>query len=398
MRVAYFDCIAGIAGDMAMAALVDAGADFEEVQKGLATLDLEPYSIELEEIDTYGLRALRLTVHTSTAGVIRTYGSIRRILDEAGLPAEARRLAHRIFRRLAEAEAKIHRREIEHVTFHEVGAVDSIVDIVGTSLALTMLGVQRVYASPIPTGMGMVRTEHGHTPIPSPAVVELLQGAPLYSRGVPVELVTPTGAAILASTVEGYGEMPPMRLVASGYGAGRHELDFPNVVRALIGEAAEGDRRAEASSSSELVLETNVDDLTPELASFVVERLLEAGAQDAWLTPIVMKKGRPAITISVLCAAEEADGLRALLFRETGTLGIRSRPVTKWALGREVIEVATGYGLIRVKVGRLGEDPVTFSPEYEDCARLARDHGVPARDVYEEAMRAARARLRDSER
>lgn len=395
MRVAYFDCIAGISGDMAMAALIDAGADFDELQKGLAELSLEPFTIELEEVDTFGLRALRVSVHTSTAGVIRTYGSIRSILDAAALPEEARLLAHRIFRRLAEVEARIHRKEVEHVTFHEIGAADSIVDIVGTALAMTMLGIERVFASAIPTGMGMTRTEHGLVPVPTPAVVELLQGAPLYSRGVPVELVTPTGAAILATTVEGYGEMPRMRLASAGYGAGTHRLDFPDVLRVMIGEdeeeAARG--RAPAAESAELVLETNVDDLSPELASYVVERLLEAGAQDAWLTPIVMKKGRPAVTVSVLCEPERVEELRAVLFRETGTLGIRSRPVTKWALERELVTVETRYGRISVKVGRMGTDPMTLAPEYEDCARLAREHGVPARDVFEEAVRAARQQL-----
>ena len=395
MRLLYFDCIAGISGDMALGALVDAGADFKEVRSGLASLPVDPFDIEIADVETHGIAAKKVTVHTETAGVIRTYANIRALLDTAELPLEARSLAQRIFRRLAEAEAVVHRREVEQVRFHEVGAVDSIVDICGTALALTMLGVERVFASAIPTGFGMVRTEHGSMPIPAPAVVELLRGAPMYSRGVPVELVTPTGAAILASMVEGFGEMPAMRTESVGYGAGTLRPDFPNVLRVLIGEdTGEGTSlAAERHVSGDLILETNVDDLNPELYEYVLERLLAAGAQDAWLTPIVMKKSRPAVTISVLCSPQRQDMIRQVLFRETGTLGIRSTTVEKQALERDWIEVATRHGPVRVKVGLLDGKPVTVAPEYEDCAKLARESGEPARDVYEEAAGLARAAI-----
>ncbi|MFB3738447.1 MAG: nickel pincer cofactor biosynthesis protein LarC [Candidatus Velamenicoccus archaeovorus] len=335
MRIAYFDCVAGIAGDMALAALIDAGADADELRASLARLPLGPFELEVQDVDRQGIGAKRVEVRTTAAGVIRTYSSIRALLDGSDLPAEAAQRAQRIFRRLAEAEARIHRKEIELVTFHEVGAVDSIVDIVGTSLALTMLGVERVLASPVPTGMGMTRTEHGAMPIPAPAVVELLRGAPLFSMGVPFELTTPTGAAILAATVEGYGDLPRMRVSSAGYGAGTHPLDVPNVLRVLIGEDAEAQEPfPTARATEELVLETNVDDVNPEVHGFVLERLLAAGAQDAWLTPIVMKKGRPAVTVSVLCAPEQADTVRSILFEETGTLGVRATPVSKTALER----------------------------------------------------------------
>lgn len=242
MRVAYFDCIAGISGDMALGALIDAGADPDAVKEALARLPVEPFDVDVEEVETYGLHAVRVSVHASTGGVIRTYSSIRTLLDQAELPDRARQLAQRIFRRLAEADAKIHRKEVDLVTFHGAGAVDSIVDIVGTALALEMLDVRQVYASAVPTGLGMTKTEHGAMPIPAPVVVELLQGAPLYSRGVPVELTTPTGAAILAATVEGYGEIPTMLLSGVGYGAGTHRLDFPDVLRVLLGEIPDGAR------------------------------------------------------------------------------------------------------------------------------------------------------------
>ena len=393
MRVLYFDCIAGISGDMTLGALVDAGVDAEELRAILGALPLEPFGLEFEVVDAGGIGATRAIVSCEDAGVIRTYASIRSLLDEAKLPDEARILAQRIFHRLAEAEARVHRKEIETVTFHEVGAVDSIVDIAGTALALTMLGVERAFASPVPTGMGMTRTEHGLMPIPAPAVVELLRGVPMHSRGVPMELVTPTGAAILATVVEGYGELPAIATEAVGYGAGTHELGFPNVLRVLVGDDAASGAGEPDRAPTEVVLETNVDDLSPELQSYAIERLLDAGAQDAWVTPIVMKKGRAAVTISVLCSSQRAEELRRVLFRETGTLGIRTAPVDKRALERHTLEVRTTAGTVRVKIGVLAGEAITVAPEFEDCARVARASGVPAREVFEEAVRLARREL-----
>jgi len=392
MRIAYFDCIAGISGDMALAALIDAGADFDELRLHLTKLPLEPFDLDVEEVDQHGLRATRVTVRASSAGVIRTYASIRALLDAADLPPEALRLAQRIFRRLAEAEARVHHKEVENVTFHEVGAVDSIVDIAGTALALSMLGIERVFASAVPTGLGMTKTEHGVMPIPGPAVVELLRGAPMYSKGVAAELTTPTGAAILAATVEGFGELPPMRIESVGYGAGTHRLDFPNVLRILVGPA-ESATAPTGNASEQLVLETNVDDLNPELYEYVLERVFAAGAQDAWLVPIVMKKGRPAVTIRVLCAPDREAEMRQIIFRETGTLGIRSAAVSKTTLDRDTVKVETTHGAVAVKIGVLDGRVVTVAPEYEDCARVARETGVPAKDVYEEAVRLARRDL-----
>jgi uncharacterized protein (TIGR00299 family) protein len=394
MRVLYFDCIAGISGDMALGALVQAGADLNEIRKLLSTLPVEPFEISAETVDSHGIGATKITVANEAAGVIRTYANIRSLLDGSDLPTEAKLLSHRIFRRLAEAEAVVHQRDVEHVTFHEVGAIDSIVDICGTAIAFTQLSIERAFSSAVPTGLGMARTEHGMMPIPAPAVVELLRGAPMYSRGVPVELVTPTGAAILAATVEGFGELPAMMTELVGYGAGTHRMDFPNVLRVMIGEEAEaGPLARQTPLTEELLLETNLDDLNPELYGYVLERLFEAGAQDAWLTPIVMKKGRPAVTISVLCSPTRQEAIRQVLFRETGTLGIRGTPVEKQALERAWIEVRTAHGNVRVKIGRLEGVAVSVSPEYEDCAAVARVAGIPAREVYEEAGRMAREQL-----
>ena len=395
MRVLYFDCIAGISGDMALGAFVHAGADLDEIRKLLATIPIEPFGLEAEAVDAQGIGATKITVTSEAAGVIRTYANIRGLVDDSDLPPEAKLLSQRIFRRLAEAEAVVHQRDVEHVTFHEVGAVDSIVDICGTAIAFTQLGVDRAFSSSVPTGFGMTRTEHGMMPIPAPAVVELLRGVPVYSRGVPFELVTPTGAAILAATVEGFGDLPPLRADLVGYGAGTHRTDFPNVLRVIVGEEAASAQPSEerGPSTQETVLETNVDDLSPELSAYVLERLFEAGAQDAWLTPIVMKKGRPAVTIAVLCSPARADAIREVLFRETGTLGVRASSVEKRALEREWIEVRTTHGSVRVKVGRLEGRALSIAPEYEDCAAVARVAGVPAREVFDEARRLAQEEL-----
>jgi uncharacterized protein (TIGR00299 family) protein len=396
VRVAYFDCIAGISGDMALGALIDAGAPFDDIRTQLSGLPLEPFTVNLEEIETQGVRALRAVVSSPASAIIRTYSSIRTLLDAAELDTAVRNTAQRIFRRLAEAEARVHRKDVELVTFHEIGAVDSVVDIVGVSAGLNLLGIDRVFSSPVPTGMGMVRTEHGLMPVPGPAVTELLRGAPMYSRGVTAELVTPTGAAILAAVAEGYGELPLIRVESVGYGAGAQRLDFPNVLRILVGveeERAAGSTAPE--SPGEVVLETNIDDLNPELYEYVMERLFAAGAQDAWLTPIVMKKSRPAVTISVLCSTEREPTLRQLLFRETGTLGVRTTGVEKHVLDRELVKVETTHGPVAVKIGLLEGKRVSVSPEYEDCARVAREAGVPAREVYEEALRLAHDQLEE---
>ncbi len=235
MRLAYFDCIAGVSGDSAFGALVDLGTDVNELRAHLGTLPLEPFELEVEQVDEHGVPATRIVVRAARAGIVRTYASVRALLDASDLPADALALAHRIFRRYAEAEARVHRRDIESVTFHDLAGLDAIVDVAGVALGLTMLGVERVFASAVPTGLGMSRTGHGAIPIPTPTVVELLRGAPMYSRGVAAELTNATGAAILAATVEGYGELPPLRIEAAGYGAGPARLDFPNVTRILVG-------------------------------------------------------------------------------------------------------------------------------------------------------------------
>jgi uncharacterized protein (TIGR00299 family) protein len=258
MRVAYFDCIAGITGDMALAALLDAGVDIDEMRSHLATLPLEPFDLAVTDVEEHGIRATRVGVRAeNVAGVIRTYASIRALIDAADIPPEARRLAHRMFRLLAEADARVHRREPETVTFHEAAGLDALIDLVGVALALTTLGVQRVFSSAVPTGLGMTKTDHGAMPIPTPTVVELLRGAPLFSLGVAAELTTATGAAILAATVEGYGELPMMRVEAAGYGAGVQRLEIPNLIRVLVGEQEPATSRPSVVGAPDLRLVTD---------------------------------------------------------------------------------------------------------------------------------------------
>lgn len=322
MRVAYFDCIAGISGDMALGALLDAGADFDEVRARLALLPIEPFSLSFEEVETLGVRAARVTVRPGLRGVIRTYASVRGLLDQADLPADVRHRAQRIFARLAEAEARVHRKETDLVTFHELGEIDCIVDITGTALALSMLGVDRVFASPVPTGLGMVRTEHGAMPIPGPTVVELLRGAPLYSRGVPHEMVTPVGAAILAALAEGYGDVPLMRLEAAGYGAGSQRMDFPNVLRVLVGEEETRILPSQPGEPPPLVagqvtVHATVDDLEPEGYGDLLDRLFGAGADDAWITPVFTRTG-PAVRVVCVCPAAREEEVRKALRGEEG--------------------------------------------------------------------------------
>jgi uncharacterized protein (TIGR00299 family) protein len=387
---AYFDCFAGIAGDMALGALLDAGADPEALRAGLASLPLDPFDLEIAAVERGGLGATLVRVHAARSTVVRTWGSLRAVLGEADLPEPVRRRALATFGRLAEAEGRVHRKPADQVHFHEVGAVDAVVDVVGVALLLHQLGVEQVWASPVATGTGMVRGEHGVLPVPAPAVLELLRGAPLYSGGVPAELTTPTGAAILAASAARFGELPPMRVAATGYGAGSRQHDeLPNLLRVLLGERTEDG----AAGDGGLVLEANLDDMTPELAPWVLERLFEAGAADVWFTPIHMKKGRPGITLSVLCSPGTDGAVRELLWRETSTLGVRGLPVRKWMLERRVLTVSLPEGKVRVKLGLDGGRVVNVAPEYADCVRLASATGRPLKDVMARAQAAALEQL-----
>jgi len=386
--IAFFDCFSGIAGDMVLGALVDARVPLEIIGAPLEKIPIEPFQLEAVRVERHGIAATAIRVRIAESGVVRTYASVRGLIADAPLPPRAKELALDIVQRLAEAEATVHGKEVAHVSFHELGAVDTIVDVVGAALGLDYLGVERVHASAVATGMGMMRTDHGLYPIPGPAVVELLKGVPIYSRGIPSELVTPTGAAILTATAVSFGEMPAMRVDRIGYGAGTRELDIPNVVRLLVGRAAEDE--TVFGPVPAVVLEANIDDMNPEFYEYVLERLFAAGAQDAWVTPITMKHGRPAATLNVLCGPGEEERCRDVIFSETTTLGLRRRPVEKWTLPREVVRVELDGGTVRVKIARDSSGSVIgIAPEYADCAALARETGRPLKQIFSEAHAAA---------
>jgi uncharacterized protein (TIGR00299 family) protein len=335
VRLAYFDCFSGISGDMALGALVHAGADLDEIGKVLSRFPIEDFELDAEEVDFRGMPALIIHAHAGPQGVIRTWASMRALLEEVDLPPGARRTASRMYHRLVHAAARVHAKDSELVTFHEFGEVDCLVGFVGVALALEMLGVDRVFASPVPTGMGMMRTEHGVMPIPSPVVMELLHGVPTYSRGVPVELVTPTGAAVLSAVSEGYGDMPMMRADHIGYGAGPFRPDFPNAVRVVVGEeqrAGVGARSAvtlaDLLSQGDVLIQATLDELGTGRTEGLLDELTEAGAGDAWIASVIGRGGRPRLLVSAVTPAEQRDQVIRCL-REAGAGGdVRISPVS----------------------------------------------------------------------
>jgi uncharacterized protein (TIGR00299 family) protein len=383
--IAYLDCFSGISGDMLLGALVDAGLSMQTLREDLAKLPLSGYEVTAEQVTKAGITGTQVQVKAGHEHAHRGLDDILEIIGMAELPAEVTGPARRAFERLAEAEARVHGHSVEEVHFHEVGAVDAIVDIVGAFCGLYRLGIEEVYASPLPLGGGWVDTEHGRLPVPAPATVELLRGVPSYGGPVEAELVTPTGATIVTTAAKEFGLMPPMTIKAIGWGAGHKDLSHPNMLRVFLGEPAVRPREQHLS-----VIETNIDDMNPELFGHVMEALFEAGALDVYYTPIVMKKSRPATLVSVLTETPLVDTLSEILFRETTTLGVRVSEVARRCLEREWREVQTQWGPVRIKVGRLNGEVVNVAPEYEDCARLAREKGVPAKAVWEAAREAAR--------
>ncbi|MDQ3941346.1 MAG: nickel pincer cofactor biosynthesis protein LarC [Actinomycetota bacterium] len=388
MRVLYFDCSAGAAGDMILGALVDAGASTETVSRELAQLGLDGWDLRFEEVTRGELRATRAIVRTEEQTRHRSYADIATILDHSSLSERVRELTQRTFQLVAEAEGRVHGIEPRDVTFHEVGALDSIIDIVGSCAAFTALQVDRAVTSEIALGRGTVEAQHGEIPLPAPAVTDLLVGAPVIERGRG-ETVTPTGAALLVAFTDSFGAMPPMLLEATGYGAGARDTDGANVIRVLLGQSLP----VTEEGSRALLAETNIDDMNPELIPYVIDALIAAGAQDAWTTPIVMKKGRPSITLSVLFDVALEDRVLDVVYRETTTLGIRLTEVRKTMLEREWLEVTVEGHPLRVKVARRGGEPVTIAPEFEEAAAVARATGMALKDVYEAAAREARLSL-----
>ncbi|HKW20209.1 MAG TPA: nickel pincer cofactor biosynthesis protein LarC [Ktedonobacterales bacterium] len=390
----WLDCFSGISGDMLLGALIDAGLDLDALRTGLAPLPLAGYTLEAESATEHGISGTRLHVRLDERAphAHRRLADITALLDAASLPERAHKRALAVFQRLAEAEATIHGTTPDEVTFHEIGAVDSIVDIVGAALALDLLDIAEVYCSELPLTSGRVRSAHGALPVPAPATLELLRGTDAVWRSVPTEgeLVTPTGAALVAALAR--FERPAMRLSAVGYGFGMRKLPWANCLRAVVGSAPEASRRNEAGFERDevTVIEANIDNMTGETLGWLMEHLLASGALDVSYTPLQMKKNRPATLLTVIARPENASELAARILRESATLGVRMHYAERLKAGREVREIETPLGPVRVKLKTIGADVIAVTPEYDDCRALAERLKLPVETVMARVTRAAR--------
>src|SRR3984885_10104814 len=380
-RIAYFDCFSGISGDMVLGALADAGADLRAIEAELRKLGLEGWAISAEKVKRGAICATQVKVASSEGHHHRGLSVILGRIDKAGLAPRAAERARRVFTRLAEAEAKVHNMPVEEVHFHEVGAVDSIVDIVGAAVGFELLGINEFACSAMDVGAGQVKTAHGLLPVPAPATAELLRGAPMYTSGIARELVTPTGAAIATTLSTCYAQIPEMTLQAVGYGGGRTTLtEKANVLRILIGENATSEA-GEHWDAPVSVIETNLDDMSPQIYGYFVEKALAAGALDVFSTAVQMKKNRPGVLLTILCERAHTAKMMDLVFRETTTIGVRTYDVRRKVLDREMVRVETQFGEVRMKISRMNGSVLNATPEYDDCQRLAAEKGIPLKQV-----------------
>ena len=389
MKIVYFDCFSGISGDMILGAFVDAGLDITFLQEQLAQLHLHGYEISAEKVKRAGISGTKVHViisHKDTHSHATHHhhnshlnlSGIKTIIEKSNLHPDIKSDSIKIFQRLAEVEAKVHNTSPEKVHFHEVGAIDAIVDIVGSVIAIKQLGIEKIYFSPIPTGCGYTKCEHGTFPVPAPATAELLKNHLLKSVDIEKELTTPTGAAIITTLGEGLRTTPEMRIHQIGYGAGSNDIPtVPNLLRVLIGEAIPN-----IASDEMWIVETNIDNMSGEVLGYVMEKLFEAGAADAYFTPIQMKKGRPGVIISSIVSESSLSAVEMVFLNQTTTFGIRKYKVVRTILTREFKEVDSQFGRIKVKIGKYNGEIKSFSPEYEDCKRIAEERGIPLKQVY----------------
>lgn len=386
MKIGYFDLIGGASGDMILGALIDAGVALDALSQDLNEMGLEHWSLDCERVTRSGIVATHVMVHVDEAAPIRTISQLNAIITQSKLPTSIRDDSIKILARLAQVEARIHGTPVEGVHLHELGSMDTIIDIVGAVTARQRLGIERIFCSPFPLARGFVETQHGNFPLPAPATIALIQerNAPVVGVEGNTETVTPTGAAILTTLADGFGAICPMTVRTIGYGAGtRNDPARPNVLRLLIGEA---ERAEEMETESLMVLETNIDDMNPQFYDHIVARLFERGALDVTLLPMQMKKNRPGTLVQVLCHPDKAADLRATLFAETTTLGVREQFVTRYSLPREIISVETRFGNLRAKIARRPDGQTTIAPEYDDCIRAANAFNVPLRQVWEQVI------------
>jgi pyridinium-3,5-bisthiocarboxylic acid mononucleotide nickel chelatase len=383
-NLAYLDCSSGISGDMFLAALLDAGVELDRLRAELAKIDLGPYEFTQNRVMRGGLAGNHVDIVAPGKQPHRHLSHIEKLIGAAAIDDVVKQMSVQVFRRLGEAEAKLHNQPIEKIHFHEVGAVDAIIDIVGVCLGLTMMGSPELVCSPLNVGGGRVEAAHGTLPVPAPATAELLKGIPVYSTGVESELVTPTGAALVSTLATGFGPVPAMTVERIGYGAGATDLPgHPNIARLMLGEKAEGARIAPGRAVDEtvLVMEANIDDMNPQLYGYLAEKALAAGALDVTCTAVQMKKNRPGLLVSVISKPELESKLTRLLFEETTTIGVRIMQARRKVLDREVVTVETAYGAVRMKVAQLDGKIVNAAPEFEDCRRLAGEKSVPLKEV-----------------
>lgn len=389
MKILYFDCPMGISGDMFLGALIDLGVDFRMMLRELKKLPLGGEKIEVKTAKEvrHSITGTSFRVNLRESHHHRTFKDIKAIIKNSRLSPSVKGLSTSIFKTIAEAEAKIHGISADKVRFHEVGAMDSIIDIVGASIAVTSLGIERFYSSPIPLGSGRVKTMHGTLPVPAPATLEILKGVPVRESDVPFELTTPTGAAIVKTMAEGYGSVPDMVMDKIGYGAGKKDFKgAANLLRVIVGRR-EGPAAAEEGL---FILETNIDDMNPQIAGYLMERLFDRGALDVFFTPVTMKKTRPGMLLTVLSSREKKEGLIDTIFDESTSIGVRTYPVERRTLERKTVKVRTPWGPVRVKVSSRDGVAINIQPEYDDCRAIAEKKAVPLKKVMDAAKAAAR--------
>jgi len=373
-RIAYVDCQSGISGDMFLGALVDAGVSLKELEKHLSALPVRGYRLSTKRVRRKGFRATRVDViiPQNTKYKIQNlkrWGDVKKTIEGSRLSSHIKQKGLKIFKRLFQAEVKVHGGALNSVHLHELGAVDCIVDVFGTLIGLDLLGIEEIYASPLNLGSCLIESAHGRIPAPAPATLELVRGIPVYSTGIPFELTTPTGAALITSLARRFGPIPLMAVSSTGIGAGSRELDEqPNILRIIVGESMGKEQ------DDVMVIETNIDDMTPQAYEYIMDKLFKAGALDVFLTNIIMKKGRPGVKLSVLCLRNDMEQMITLIFRETTTTGLRFYGAGRKVLKREIRKVETQFGKVGVKVSWLDDEMVRVSPEYSDCARIAKRH------------------------